>query len=109
MEGSITNPALGPTLQGFSGSGFFAAFLPKLVGLALVIGVLLFFFIFAIGAIQWITSGGDKTALEGARSKISNGLIGLVILFAAFAIIQFIEFFFKINILTIDITPLIIE
>lgn len=108
-DGKISNPALGPVLQGFSGSGFFAAFLPRLVGLTLVIGVLLFFFVFAIGAIQWITSGGDKQALEGARGRISNGLIGLVILFAAFAVIRFIEFFFKINILTIDIGGLMIQ
>jgi hypothetical protein len=68
-----------------------------------------FFFVLLTGAISWITSGGDKQALEGARSKITNGLIGLVILFVAFAVIQFIESFFGIKILTIDIGSLIIQ
>lgn len=105
----INNPALGPNLSGLSGSGFFAALLPKLVTLLLIVGGLVFFFIFVTGAISWITSGGDKQALEGARSKITNGLIGLVILFVAFAVIQFIETFFGIKILTIDIGSLIIQ
>ena len=108
-DGQITNPVLGPTLQGFTGAGFFSALLPKLVGMTLLAGVVIFFFVFAFGAIQWILSGGDKSALEGARAKISNGLTGLVILFGTFAVIKLIEFFFKINILTLDIGALKIE
>jgi hypothetical protein len=105
----IKNPALGPALQGKTGSNFFAEFLPSLVGLVLLGGSLIFFFVFLMGAIQWITSGGDKQALEGARAKITNGIIGVVLLFIAFAVIGLIETFFKINILTIDIGPLIIK
>ena len=76
----ISNPALGPALQGKTGSAFLAAFLPKLIGLILLGGSLIFFFVFLIGAIGWITSGGDKQAVEGARGKLTNGLIGLMIL-----------------------------
>lgn len=107
---SIGNPALGPSLQGYlgseGGSSFFSALLPNLLGLAFIIGVLIFFAMLIMGAIQWISSGGDKQALEGARSKISNALIGLILLFAAFAIIRLIQTFFGINILTLDIGSL---
>ena len=61
-----------------------------------------------IGGIQWISSGGDEQGLEAARGKISNALIGMVILFATFAIISLIQTFFGIQILTIDIGPLVI-
>lgn len=105
----INNPALGPALQDKTGSTFFAAFLPNLVGLTLLGGSIIFFFVFLMGAIGWITSGGDKQALEGARAKITNGIIGVVLLFVAFAVIGLIETFFDINILTIDIGPLIIK
>lgn len=105
----IKNPALGGALQDKTGSGFLAAFLPKLIGIVLIGGSIIFFFVFLMGAISWITSGGDKQALEGARSKITNGIIGLVLLFMAFAVIGLIEKFFGINILTIDIGPLIIQ
>lgn len=104
----IKNPVLGPNLSGLSGAGFFSALLPKLVILVFIVGGLVFFFMLVTGAISWITSGGEKQSLENARSKITNGLIGIVILFVAFAVIQFIERFFGIKILTIDIGSLTI-
>lgn len=112
---TITNPVLGPKLQGFIGhfgdspAAFFALFLPKLLILGLIIGVLIFFFIIIIGAIQWISSGGDKNALEEAKHKITNALVGIIILFAVFAVIKLIENFFGVSILTLDIGSLTIQ
>jgi hypothetical protein len=106
----ITNPALGPTLQSYQrsegGSAFFSAILPRAVALAFVIGALIFFFMLVWGAITWISSGGDKEKLASARGRITSAVVGLVLLFVALAIIQFIEKFFGINILTLDIGPL---
>ena len=100
----IDNP-VGP-LQGKGGIKFFQVFIPKLVGLGFLIGVLIFFFVMIIGAIQWITSGGDKASLESARGKIANALVGVIILFVIFALLRVIEDFFGINILTLDLGPL---
>lgn len=105
----ITNPVLGPDLQAKTGLAFFQSVIPSLVGWGFVIGTLLFVLYFILGAIGWITSGGDKASVEAARDKITQALIGLVILFSLFAIIKVIEYFFCINILTIDIGPLKIE
>lgn len=88
---------------------FFQKLLPALVGLGFLVGVILFFFVMLLGAIQWIISGGDKAAVEGARGKIMNAIIGLVILFSLLAVVKLIENFFGINILTLDIGPLKIE
>lgn len=106
---SITNPALGPALQGKTGIGFFQSFIPAAIGLAFVIGTLIFFFILVIGAIQWIVSGGDKAAIESARGKIGNALVGIVVLFSVFVVIMLVEGFFGIKILTLDIGPLTIQ
>jgi hypothetical protein len=108
-QDSIENPVLGPSLQSMTGVGFFQDLLPRMVGLAFLVGVLIFFFIMITGAIQWITSGGDKTALEGARGKITNAIVGVVILLSLFALLKVIEDFFGINILALDIGPLIIQ
>ncbi len=109
-SGEIGNPALGPSLQGFAqsegGLAFFTKLLPNAITLCFIVGALIFFFMLVIGSIQWIASGGDKGALESARGKISSALIGIVLLFATFAIIILIENFFGIKILTLDITPL---
>ncbi len=111
--GGITNPALGNDLQSIlaseGGVGFLKRLLPSLIGIAFVVGIIIFFFMLLIGAVQWISSGGDKGALEGARGKITSALIGLVVLFSIFAIIKLIESFFGISILTLDIGPLIIK
>jgi len=105
----ITNPALGESLQGFSGVEFFNDLLPRLIGLSFVIGIVIFLFFMVLGAIQWIISGGDKAALEGAKGKITNAIIGIVILFSIFAILKIVEDFFGIDILSLELGPLVIE
>lgn len=106
----IGNPVLGPTLQGFmkseGGIAFFSNFLPRAVSLTFIIGALIFFFMFVAGAIQWISSGGDKSSLESARGRITSAIIGLVLLFAAYAIIKFIGRFLGVDILILDIGSL---
>lgn len=104
----ITNPVL-KELGQKSGLSFFQSFIPGLIGLGFAAGTIIFFFILILGAIQWITGGGDKQALEGARGKITNAIIGIIILFSIFAILSLIETFFNINIMTLDIGPLVIQ
>ena len=69
----------------------------------LVVAAIVFFFILVIGGIKWIASGGDKAQTEGARNQITAALIGLVIVFAAWAIVQLINTFFGINIFELSI------
>ncbi len=104
----ITNPVLGG-VGNQTGIVFFQKFIPAAITFALMVGVLIFFGMLIMGGIQWISSGGDKQALEGAKSKITNAVIGIVVLFATYAILSLIAYFFKITILTLDITPLIIQ
>lgn len=70
---------------------------------ALVVAAIVFFFILVIGGIRWIASGGDKAATEGARNQITAALIGLVIVFAAWAIVALINTFFGVNIFSLTI------
>jgi len=106
---NIRNPALSGNLQNETGIGFFQQFLPNLVSLALIVGALIFFFVLILGAIQWITSGGDKANTEAARGKITAGLVGIIILFSVFALVKVAEGFFGVNITNIDIGPLILR
>jgi hypothetical protein len=70
-----------------------------LISLALIVASVIFFFMLVIGGIRWIASGGDKGQTEAARGQITAALIGLVIVFAAWAIAQILGTFFDINIL----------
>ncbi len=104
---SLNNPVLNEKLQDIlvnrNPTEFFAIILPNIVGLSFVIGVVIFLFVVAIGAIQWTISGGDKTAIESARGKITNAIVGIIILFSLFALLKLIEDFFGINILSLDL------
>ena len=74
-----------------------------LIQLALVIAAIVFFFILVIGGIRWIVSGGDKQQTENARGQITAALVGLVIVFSAWAIAQLIGAFFNVNIFKLKI------
>ncbi len=101
MEGGLTNPALGPRLQGIlAGAGgggdvFIVELIRVAVGIVLVVGAVIFFFMLITGAISWMTSGGDKGKIEEARQKISNALLGIVLLIATWAIVRLVEFTHK--------------
>lgn len=68
----------------------------------LVISSLVFFFMLVIGGIKWITSGGDKTKTEGARSQITAALVGLAIVFSAWALVLLLETLFDVNLLDLE-------
>lgn len=70
------------------------------IKLILIISALVAFVFLVIGGIRWITSGGDKEGTAKAQSTITAALIGLVVVFAAWAIIKLLETFFGIQILS---------
>jgi len=112
--GGITNPLFGDVYTSLvthpaGGGGFLALLLPKLIGLLLVFGGITFFFMFVWGAITWILSGGDKAHVESAKGRMTSALVGFILMISVFAIAGLIESFFGINILSIDIGPLIIQ
>jgi len=74
------------------------------ISLILIVAALLFFFMLVIGGIRWIMSGGDKGATEAARNQITAALIGLVIVFAAWAIATLLGNLFGITIFSGSIT-----
>jgi len=69
------------------------------IQLILIVAALVFFFLLIIGGIRWMTAGGDKEKASGARGQLTSALIGLAIVFAAWAIIRLIEALFGISIL----------
>ena len=102
----IRNPILPTPLSQLSGVAFLQKGLSSAISLGLIIGIVVFIFIFLIGAVQWITAGGDKASLESAQKTITNALIGLAILLSIFAIISAIEFFFGISITRLNLPTL---
>jgi hypothetical protein len=69
------------------------------ITLILIVAAIVFFFMLIIGGVRWISSGGDKGQTEAARNQITAALIGLVIIFAAWAIVQLLQALFGVDIL----------
>ena len=62
--------------------------------------ILRFFFIIAgliallyllLGALGWITSGGNKESVDKAREKIQAAVVGLILIFVVLALVIVIE------------------
>lgn len=70
--------------------GQFNRIISAVVGLMTVIAAIWFIFQFITAGYQWISSGGDKNNLNMARDKITNSLIGLIIVVAAWIVIGLI-------------------
>ncbi len=64
-----------------------------LIGLILIVAALASFFFLVLGGIRWITSGGDKAGVDAARNQIQAALLGLFIVFAAWAFMIFVQNF----------------
>ncbi|MFH1840543.1 MAG: hypothetical protein ABH807_00055 [Candidatus Shapirobacteria bacterium] len=73
------------------------------IRLVLVVASLVAFFFLVLGGIRWVTSGGDKEQTQKAQGQITAALVGLVIVFSAWAILRLIEGFFGISILKLTI------
>lgn len=85
----ITNP-VAPILNNAAGLG---TFIGNLIAMGIIIASILVLLYFVIGGIEWITSAGDKAALESARNRLTNALIGLVIVVASWAIMTVVSTF----------------
>lgn len=84
---NISPPATVPT-GGLEAGGAGQNVIQLGIKLFLLTAVLLALFFIMFGGIQWITSQGDKTKVAAARSKIIYAIVGLVVAFLAFFIVN---------------------
>lgn len=94
--GTIGGEGLGPFGNRIWGQGPLAAvnsfilILSNIIGVMTIVAGIWFIFQFIIGGFSWLTAGADKAAMENAQKKITNGVIGLVIVVAAIFLIDLI-------------------
>ncbi|MEK7551535.1 MAG: hypothetical protein AAB532_02955 [Patescibacteria group bacterium] len=65
-----------------------------LINLIFILSVIVALLYLIWGGFKWLTSGGDKTAVQGAREHIVAAIVGLVIIFMSYFILNFIIQFF---------------
>ena len=70
--------------------GALGAFLNNLLAILFSLVGFIFLFMIVFGAFQWITAGADKEAVAKSRARITNAVIGIVILSLAFFLTRFV-------------------
>lgn len=98
--GKITPPPGVVPDAGVDPTGFVAGLIRGGIQFLLITAfiVALIWTIFA--GFRFVFSGGDEKSISGAWSQIYWGLLGLVVVVGAFAIIKLVEEFFKVNIVS---------
>lgn len=69
------------------------------ITLILIIATIAALGVIIFAGIRWIASGGDKEKLQGARNMITYALVGLVVIFLSYFIINTIGSFFGVKLL----------
>ena len=64
------------------------------IQLIYIIAVLAALFYLIWGGFKWLTSGGDKTAVASAREHIIAAIIGLIVIFLSYFILNILIKFF---------------
>lgn len=79
----------------------FAEWLSRIFGAILAISALLVLIYLAWGAITWITSAGDPANVKKARDRMTQAVIGLLVLAASTAIFMMVQNALGIEVLNI--------
>lgn len=109
----IENPALSDRLRTiltlWGGAGFVSRFISNLVTIFLIVAAVVAFFFLVIGGIRYMTSGGDREATEAARGQITKAVIGLILILVAYAIIMLVGQILGVNLVSINLAPLMLR
>jgi hypothetical protein len=100
-EINLTKAASKVDLPGAKGGGDFGEWLSGLMSVVMVFAAILVLLYLIWGAMEWITSGGDKSKVEAARTKITNAIVGLLVLSATTGLFIILQQFLGICVLSI--------
>ncbi len=90
---AITNPAVSGLVGAdpSTAGSFLGNLITTLLEMMIIVGALGALLYIILGGIRWVSAGGDKQGLEEARGRITNGIIGLVIIVGGWAIMLFVS------------------
>jgi hypothetical protein len=75
-------------------AGDFADLFGKVIVFVFIVAIIIALGFLVYGGIRWITSGGDKGAVDTARNTIIAAVIGLILVFLSYFILNLVVYFF---------------
>jgi len=91
----------GPWTQTIQPGNVIANIISKGIGLLTIIAGIWFLFQTIIAGYNYMSAAGDKARIENASRKLTNSLIGLAIVVAAYALLSLIGKFLGVSFLNI--------
>jgi len=79
------------------GPGELSTIISIALNLAVLIAIIVCLFSLILSGFNWITSEGDKQKVAQARQRLAFSIIGLLVVFLSFAIINVIYSFFLVG------------
>jgi hypothetical protein len=95
-EGNLPGADIADPEQGFGN------LIGTLFGGVMTTAAMLTFLYLLWGAVEWITSGGESGKIESARNKITQAMVGLIILAATTALFMLLQQFLDICVLNFN-------
>lgn len=99
LQSPFTNPVISPLIGKTEDDvpTLFGKLLSGMLGFLLIGATIWFLAQLILAGINWMSSGGDKSKLEEARTRITNALLGIFIVFGAWVVYLLILNFFGIS------------
>lgn len=86
IGGTITGPGAFAT-DPAQGAENFDSLASTIFGFLTIVAGLAFALYFLLGALSWVTAGGDQQKVQNAKNQMTNAAIGLIAVVASYAII----------------------
>lgn len=103
--GSANSAQFQTSLCGLQTSGI-GTVVRNLIIAILVIATVIALFFLIYGGVRWILSGGDKAKVEAARNTIVAAIIGLIITFLAYFILNLVLGLFNLSFANLELPSL---
>ena len=102
--GPIYNPSGGKfATQSAAGNLILTEMIGNFLTVALTLASVMVLIYLLWGGFDWLTSGGEKASLENAKNKLSNAIVGIVIIALSVAITLFIGNVLGVSILKLNL------
>ena len=95
----ITNKAVNPIFGAGNSNLALTSLIVTIWRTAITLGGLALLVMLIMGALEWILAGGDKGKIESARNRITQSVIGMLVLVGTVAISLFISGFVGLELL----------
>lgn len=69
----------------------FGALIEQILTIVVAIAAIILLLMLLWGALEWLTSGGDKGKVEKARNRITQAIMGMIVLAATIALFVFLQ------------------